>query len=170
MLVLIDIPVHKALFFVFYDGKELVVLFVDHRFEDLVGSVLGWRRRDQLRKHAKPALVVFRFQNLPFLDSTLVFFHVDGWVLGWGRRVVGVLDVFVYKTYLYILLIIISFNFRLGVLPLTQSVVFVAGWDWEDALAKENFIGGRNPLILHEFALLAASLRFRAPLHNGLVF
>ena len=77
---------------------------------------------------------------------------------------------FVYKTYLYILLIIISFNFRLGVLPLTQSVVFVAGWDWEDALAKENFIGGRNPLILHEFALLAASLRLRAPLHNGLVF
>ena len=84
MLVLIDIPVHKALFFVFYDSEELVVLFVDHRFEDLVGSVLGWRRRNQLRKHAKPALVVFRFQNLPFLDSTLVFFHIDGWVLGWG--------------------------------------------------------------------------------------
>ena len=77
---------------------------------------------------------------------------------------------FVDEANLHVFLRIIAHNFGLSVFPLHEGLVFVAGWDWKDALSKKNLISSRNPLILHEFAFLTTSLGLRAPLHDCLVF
>lgn len=170
MLMLFHIPVYEALFFVLDDGEELVVLLVDNGFEADFGFVLGWRRRNQLRKHTQPSIVVLGLQDFPLLDSALVFLHVNHWVLGWRRRVVRVLDVLVNEAYLHIFLIIISFDLWLSIFPLPECVILVAGRYWKDALPQEDLVGGCYSFVLHEFTLLATGLGLGAPLHDGLVF